>query len=235
MSKKLSDELYNDCLHFQAERKSVIDAYEKTVSDLEDKKGSRFYTEELTKAKNTRDEALNALKSKYGGFIDSDIKNMREVNGKRGIEAPNEEDVRTLEALKMRDTITEPELSLIANSLKGNALALSVVQEVALKNGIMRNYNSLYEGATAPVQYVEETLNSCMKWIRDFLNSDEAYAARIARDSHARLYGLTGDEAPLPKRPLFDTKEAFYNDIIGISGDSFKAFCNAVDGGEDGN
>lgn len=226
--KKPSQELYEDALNFQNERKEVTDAYEKTLADLEDKKGSRYYTDTLAKAKTTRDEALKALQTKYGEYMDSDLKKMQEANGKRGVVAPTEEELRIVNALKMRDSITESELSLIANSLKHNAMCLEIVQEVANKNGILRNYSSRYEGNEAPVQYVDDELKGLAHELRDFLQYDTTKPARIAAEYTARHYG--GEPQPITKRPLFDTKEGFYGDMTGMKGDNLTAFCNAVDG-----
>lgn len=226
---KASEELYEDALHFQNERKEVMDAYEKTIADLQDKKGSTYYTKTLAVAKSTRDNALKELRAKYGEYINNDLKRMQETNNKRGTAAPTDDELRTLNALKMREHITESELSLIANSVKHNALALSVVQEVANKNGILRNYSARYDGKEMPPEYVNDDISGLTNELKEFLQYDTRHAARLAAEYNARHAGVPVPEN-LPKRNLFTTKEQFYADIGGIKGNNLEKFCNAVDG-----
>ena len=49
------------------------------------------------------------------------------------------------------------------------------------------------------------------------------------RGFHDTKYGISDNAPELPKRPLFNTKEEFYNIVCGLSGDTYKAFYNAVE------
>lgn len=228
----LSDELYTDALHFQNERKAIVDKYEATLKDLENKKGSVYYTEQRKKAEAEKTAALNDTTDKYRGFIVNDLKRMKETNSKRGVAAPSEEEIRIITALKAREKVSDRELELIANSVRDNALCLAVVGEVAQKQGYMRNFSSLYEGTDYPVETTDATIDSIDHEIADFLKYDTKDAARIAAEYDARMHGIKIDYSELPKRDLFDSKEAFYSQMGGLKGNNLKLFCAAVDGTE---
>lgn len=223
-----TDLLFRKLLEFQNRRKVVVDDYDRRAAELETAKGSQYYTDELQKAEDAKSAALDALKTELGPVFDRTLQAMSETNAKRGIESPTTEQLAIVQALKMRDTISESELSQIANSVKENVLCLSIVQEVARKNGILRNYKSLCTAKGMPPEYVSETITGLTKAIGDFMQHDTPRAARIARRYHEDHYGTV--EGTLPKRHLFTNKDSCYAQLIGLSGDELSTFCRAVDG-----
>lgn len=240
---KNSENLFFHAKKYQDERKAIIEAYEKKIASLEDAKGSKLYEKESKKAAEDRDNALTSLKAEYSGGFNSILKEMRNASDTRGATPPTEEELRLVQALKLKETATQAELDRIANAVKGNGLCLSIVQDVAKKNGVMRNYISLCTEKAMPAAGVDECLKSLVNGIKDFMESDISKAARLYKEQHERLYGKM-DESKAPervmggymagytppaKRPLFDTKEGFYSVIMNLKGEELTAFCNSVD------
>jgi len=224
-----TDMLYTRMKQFQDKRKAVMDEYEKRLEWLEDKKGSPFYEKETQQAKNKRDEALQELQGEYRGYLNIAMEAMTKASGRRTIEPPTEEDLRIIQALKMRDTIGEAELTMIANSVKGSLLCLDIVQEVARKNGILKSYSGLYEGKKLSPEFLKEKLDFLGDSLNDFILYDTSRAARIGAEFVERHHGYTKDERELAKRPLFENKEDFFKQFAWISGDTLEGFLDAVD------
>lgn len=240
---KNSENLFFHAKKYQDERKAIIDAYEKKMLSLEDARGSKLYEKESAKAADERDKALNSLQAEYKGGFDSILKEMRNVSESRGATPPTEDELRIIQALKLKETATQGELDRIANAVKNNGLCLSVVQDVAKKNGIMRNYLALCTEKTMPAAGVEDCIKSLGNCLADFIKHDTSRAARMAREAHERVYGkidetkpaervtggYTSGYTPVPKRPLFDTKESFYSVVANMKGEELAAFCASVD------
>lgn len=224
-----TDLFYGTAAEFQRKRRDINDAYEKTMQGLEKAKGSQLYADESKKAADARDASLKALRKEYADRFNASIRCMRDANSKRGTIAPTEEGLRIIQAMQLKEQITERELTAIANSVRDCPLLLSIVQEKAAKNGILRNYTGFYTADVMPAEYAENTINALVRGVNDFMERDTAKAATIARERQERLYGAAKDAQPLPKRPLFNSKQECFKEIIGIDGAEYTAFCAAVD------
>ena len=129
---KNSDLFYSRAAEFQSKRKDIIDTYESTLAKLEKAKGSQLYTEETEKAAKTRDAALEALQSEYRDYFRISLDAMADANSKRGVTPPSQEQLAILQALKMRDSLTQRELDRAANSCADNAVKVDVPIKVYL-------------------------------------------------------------------------------------------------------
>ena len=157
---------------------------------------------------------------------------MADANGKRGVTPPTADQLSILQALKMRDSVTQKELDRAANSCKDNALAISVINELAQKNGFLRGYHT--ENGEMSVEDADRVINNLKAALPDFMAYDTSKAARIVADHNARMYGTTGEERPLAKRPLFESKAECFNTLLpfGMSEETYNGFIAAVDGNE---
>ena len=225
-----SNLLYGRMKQYQDKRKAVMDEYAQQLEWLADKKGSDYYNEEVKIAREKRDEALQTLRGEFDESARIAIKAMREANAQRTAVAPSEEELRIVQALKMRDTVGEEELRMIANAVRGNGLCLDIVNEVARQNNILFDFRSMCEENRLSPSFVSDKLNLLEDNIADFLEFDTERAARIAAAYHERHYGTRQDEMNIAKRPLFDSKEDFYRQIGWIQGDTLDRFMEAVDG-----
>ena len=221
---------YTRAKEYQDKRKGVIDTFDSHMKALETAKGSKYFEDEAKKAEDTRDEALKALKDEYGEYFRISLDAMSKANASRKMTPPTEEELRTLQLLKMKDKPTEAELAAAANTLKGNATCLSVLTEIAHNAGYMRGYMGYSETKELPVSDVEDTIRGLHNSVREFMDYDTPRAARVAREHNERMYGATPNAPALPKRPLFEDKAGCFYEVARMGGDTFTAFCNAVDG-----
>lgn len=227
---KNTDLFFTRALEYQNKRKGIIDEFEARLSNLEDARGSKYFEDEAKKAEDTRDEALNALKNEYGVYFRIALDAMSKANASRKMPAPTEEELRILQLLKMKDKPTEAELDAAANALKGNSTCLSVLTEIAHNAGYMRGYMNFSEKKEMPVDQAEGAIKGLASSVRDFMDNDTPRAARTAAKYHADLYGANPNAPTLPKRPLFEDKAGCFFEVARMGGDTFTAFCNAVDG-----
>lgn len=227
---KNTDLFYTRAKEYQGKRAAIVDEYEKRMKALEDAKGSKYFTDEAKKAEDKRDEALTALKDEYNGYFNIAFDAMRKANAARKMTPPTEEELRTLQLLKMKDKPTEAELAAAANTLKGNATCLSVLTEIAHNAGYMRGYMGYSETKEMPVEEAEAAIKGLASSVRDFMDYDTPRAARVAQNHHETLYGVNPNATPLPKRPLFEDKAGCFYEVARMGGDSLEAFKNAVDG-----
>ena len=225
-----TDSFYTRAKQYQDKRKGIVDEYEARIKALESAKGSKYFTDEVKKAEDKKAEALKALKEEYGGYFNTHLEAMAKANASRKMTPPTEEELRTLQLLKMKDKPTEAELQAAANTLKGNATCLSILTEIAHNAGFLRGYDSYSETKEMPVNTAEGIIKGLASSVREFMEYDTPRAARIAREHQERTYGVTPDAPALPKRPLFEDKAGCFYEIAGLSGDSLTAFENAVDG-----
>lgn len=221
-----TDEFYNLAAEYQRKRADIVSEYEKRLENLEATKGSQYYIDEKGKAEAKRDKELAALKAEYEKQFDTVLKAMQESNTGRTMTPPTDEELRLVTALKMRDSLTEQELVLAANKLKDNPACLSILQEIAHKQGILRNFTSAKEMSIADT---EKAIKALAAATFDFMAYDTSRAARLAAEYHNRKYGTTGREPQ--KRELFTDKESCFRELApGLAGDAFSIFCAAVDG-----
>lgn len=227
---KNTDLFYTRAKEYQGKRAAIVDEYEKRMKALEDAKGSKYFTDEAKKAEDKRDEALTALKDEYNGYFNIAFDAMRKANAARKMTPPTEEELRTLQLLKMKEKPTEAELAAAANTLKGNVTCLSVLTEIAHNAGYMRGYMGYSETKEMPVEEAEAAIKGLASSVRDFMDYDTPRAARVAQNHHETLYGVNPNATPLPKRPLFEDKAGCFYEVARMGGDSLEAFKNAVDG-----
>lgn len=227
---KNTDLFYNRAREYQNKRKVIMDCFEKRVKSLEDTRGSKYFDDEMKKATDARDGALSALKGEYAEYFRISLDAMSKANASRKMTPPTEEELRTLQLLKMKDKPTETELQAAANTLKGNATCLSVLTEIAHNAGYMRGYNNYSETKEMPVEEAERVIKGLHNAVRDFMDYDTPRAARAAQNYHETVYGTIPDAPALNKRPLFNDKVGCFYEVCRLSDDALTAFCTAVDG-----
>lgn len=220
---KSTDLFYSNAAEFQSKRKNVMDTYEKRIAELEPTKGSQYYTLETQKAIQTRDAALLSLRNEYSTKINVILNAMAETNEKRDIAPPTAEQLAVLQTLKMRENITRVDLDRAAKYCRGNALAMSVINEIASKNLLPRYHGKM--GADE----AESIINGLRRSISDFLQYDTPKAARIAANYYETVYGNTGNGQNLQKRPLFSDKDGCFHALLNMDKETCAAFCDAVD------
>ena len=225
-----TDLFYTRAKEYQDKRANIISTYDERMKALENAKGSKLFEEESKKAEDTRDAALNALKSEYNTYFGISLDAMAKANASRKMTPPTEEELRTLQLLKMKDKPTEAELQAAANTLKGNVSCLSVLTEISHNAGYLRGYTDYADNKEMPFEDVDEAIKNIHGNLRDFMDYDTTRAGRVAANYHAEHYGANPEAQALPKRPLFDDKAGCFYEICGMTGEVLAAFENAVNG-----
>ena len=213
---------------YQERRAAIVATYENRIKSLEATKGSKYYTDEVKKAEDTRHEALTALKNEYSEYFRICFDAMSKANTSRKMLAPTEEELRILQLLKMKDKPTETELEAAAKTLKGNVACLSVLTEISQHCGYLRSYEKYADCKEMSITDADKAIKGLRNCLRDFMEYDTTRAGRIAREQINEMHGVPVGAPALSKRPLFETKAECFDIIAGLSGDSLVAFENAV-------
>ena len=152
---------------YQNERAKLTEEHEKKLKSIERYKGSQGYTDEFEKAKEEYKKALKKLQNEYQSSFDLVLDTMSDKIATRKVEAPTSEQINILNALKLSEKLTPEMLDRAAESMNGNPLGISIVQDLANFNGILRSYGSLAkEMSTAEAN---RTLDSIKKWVYSIL------------------------------------------------------------------
>jgi hypothetical protein len=225
---KNTDLLFFNAEKFQNDRRKTLEAYDQRMKSLQSAKGSEYYETESKKAAEEKDTKLNSLKREFLKSSDVVLKSMLEKSNARSFTAPTQEEIRMLEALKMRSNVSEEEIEKLANSIT-SPLAVETLKDIAKENGYIKHIDSTSD-CEMSIKTVNELIKSLSASLADFADYDTSRAARLAVEAKERRYGLTGTEN-IPKRALFDTKEGFFSEVAPyISNERIAAFSEAVDG-----
>lgn len=209
---------------FQDRRAKLTENYEAAMKKVELMKGSEAYTEEYKKVKQEYDSSLSGWREYCRKSAYDTLQYMMNVVESRPAKAPTEEQIRLIELLKMKTKVTEEDCSRVVESVKDCPMAVSIVSEIALNAGIMRNYNVLCKEMTK--DNAVRGIWALRKGIDDFLSYESTRSSRIANRYAEDHYG-TG--TTLFKRPLFNDKEGCFGEIAHMSPETLELFCNAVD------
>lgn len=221
----LDEQLYTALKEFQGKRDAVIQATEKTTKALQRFAGSPGYDEDCKKAREKADAALKALRAEYGPRCSDIISKMVCAIDDRPIKTPTAEHVNVLSVLRMREHLTVKDLESAAEAVKDCPAALEVVQELAGKHGVIRNFRAYNEDMSN--DYAKNLTTAVRAGVNDFLTNDTTRASRL-NAQHGQL--IHGVDAPLRKRPHFDSLESCYQELSGLNGDTLTAWRDIVDG-----
>lgn len=191
-------------------------------------KGSQMYVDEMSKARKKREETVSGAQVIARQEIRETINAMAEKADKIKMQPPTEEQLRILQLLSLKERPTTAELEGAANAMDGNAAALSLVDELAKKSGIVhvpftsRLSVKAYDPLTAR-QAIQRLGNACYSIVDNTTGANST--ALLCAENHQRLYGGSFDPDELPQEKAFEDESDFYNQLnIPLS-----AFSVAVD------
>lgn len=197
-----TERFFRKAKQFQDERAKLTDEFEKKIQGLHKYKGSAGYTKDVEKAENEYKKTLEELKINYQDDFYSILKGMTEAVNVRTIEAPTQEMLNLLSALKMQK-VSRDMLDRAAVAMNGNPVAIGVIQDIAKEAGIAGNYFNHYCHEMSN-EKAYDVIKALGKGVTDFLNSDSKRTSRVAEQFYQRHYG----EGISPKRrELFDNEE----------------------------
>lgn len=216
---------YTKMKQFQDRRLDMTEEHDKAVKALERWKGSKGYEEELKKINDKFEADLTALRGEYRPSFRIILGGMTDAIGRRSISAPTTDQVNLLNLLKLKKKVTLEECQRIAESVKDNPIAVSVVTEIAHDHGILQGFDHLCPEMSS--QRASKIVTELKNTVEDFLQYDTTRASRLAKQYYEDRYGSVNRQ--LTKRRLFTDKEDFYREEVGLDRESFKQFSEIVD------
>lgn len=225
---KNSERLYQYAREFQERREALIAAHEETMRNLIRYEGSEGYSADVKEEMKKYKAELSDLQDNYSAHFTDILQLMVRSIERRTLPPPTAEELRALEMLKMRKSVSQDSLDRVASFCSDSPLALAALDDIAAENGLHRKYINLCpeisnETAKKIVEGMSESL-------RDFLQYDTSRAGRLEEEYHNANYGKSENEKrELPKRKQFASEGDFYKDFARIDGDGLQQLKVAVD------
>lgn len=221
---KNTELFYRQAKTFQDKRAAIMDRYGKDKQALERYKGSQGYAEELEQIETKHKAELKALVNECRPGMQTVLKSMLENIGSRTMPAPTTEQVNLLNVLKMKEHVTVEDCQRVAEAVKDNPLAVSVVTDIAHEKGILQSFDNVCTEMSS--KRAGEIVTTLSHEIEDFLQHDTTRASRLAQNYAAEHYGNTASN--LTKRQLFTSEAEFYS-TVGLEGETLQRFSEIVD------
>ena len=220
---KLSEQFHNAVQQYHTQLREITRQYENEMQGLQRFEGSAGYEEDVKSAQAERDKATAALRQEYGPRFDAILNSMAEAAKAQPMTAPTQEQLATLEVLKMRERLSRDELQKAMNSMADCPVALGVLRELAQKHEIM-GMGVTVAGAMmdtdGALRAIDTMRRSCGKLLRG-----EATYTTMNLDGA----GLTATINKMACFPNTVTKDHGVQKV-GPNEEAVAAFCKAVDG-----
>lgn len=199
--------VYEAMRNFTDTRAAARGKYLDTMRTITDAKGSKYWTDKQSAAAKLRAETVAVDRKRCESVLQDAFAAMHERNHKRTMRAPTEEQLRLLQLLQMREHLTEDDLITAANALQGNGAALEVVQDIARKHEILRNFRDNADEFS--IQQADEEIHKLAAGCERLLNSAARPVSVIAAEMASCHYGTEYNEDDLPQVPLFASESQF--------------------------
>ena len=152
---------------------------------------------------------------------------MHEVNNKRSIMPPTEEDMRILSIVKERvnQGVKEDELDMLYNSLSDSPEVATLFNEYATQAGVFKSYRG--NNQPIPIRTINDTIDTLARGISDYMQNDTD--TRIGRiiDSRADRFGTIQEK---PRWGRFTDKAGMFQTVYpSFNVDNIEAFCECCD------
>lgn len=192
--------------------------------------GSPRYEEDVKEIERERATEIAALRADCAESFDTCIKSMELHAQSRPAVAPTDEQMRLIQLLKLKESVTRDDLTHAALACEGCPLALGVLEEIATAHDILGFHSG---GNTLSDQFVRDAIRAFAKSARTTLTLDRT-------NNRAEL--MRGTEGPHGTAPAFGNIEKFRLDVDpenaqdcagrwgGVPGGLYEAFSSVVDG-----
>jgi len=220
-----TDLIYSKLRAFQDARAKLTDDHEKKLKAMERYRGSRGHSEDVKKLQASYEAELKKLRDEYRPGLQSILGAMLDRVGARTVKAPSQEAINLLTALKMQKNPTRETLYRAAQTMCDDPISLEVLAEIASEHGISQSFRQMCPemSSNEAAGLIQDMIHGGLD---EFLQNDTTKISRIA----SRFYEINhGAPTPLKKRPLFETKEACFTEVFGLSGDELGKFSAIVD------
>lgn len=127
---------FNDWCKYRAGLREIWASFDQGMKELEPMKGSKHYIERCEELTTERDNAIRNLQSEFRNEFSLTISGMRASVITRPATPPSSDQIAILQALNMRNRISIEDLEMAEQSMTGNDLALSTLQDIAVAKGV---------------------------------------------------------------------------------------------------
>lgn len=221
---KNTELFYRQAKTFQDKRAAINEQYSKDKQALEPYRGSQGFEDESKQLDEKHTADLAALVNESRPGMLAVLKSMYEAIGSRSMPAPTTEHTNLLNVLRMKSKVTEQDCQRVAEAVKDNPLAVSVVSEIAREHGIVHSYDNLCPEMST--KRAGEILATLKNELEDFLQYDTSRVSRLVQKHDMDFYGQSSNR--LTPRATFATQAEFYS-TVGLEGENMRKFAEIVD------
>lgn len=222
-----TSKVYGAVRDYMNTRASARQVFLNRKAELARAKGSQLYAKEMDKAKKKREETVSAARAAAEKTVNDALKNMTERADRIEAIAPDDNMVRILQVLALHEQCSQTDLNMAARAMHGNAVGLSLIGDLARRNGYGNGaqYLNMCKDLTAS-QAVEAVRDLAAVCSAIFKNTSGANAARLlAAEAHQRAYGGTVDPDDMPQETGYASERDFYTRNLHVD---FDVLCRAV-------
>lgn len=127
---------FNDWCKYRAGLREIWASFDQGMKELEPMKGSKHYIERCEELTTERDNAIHNLQTEFRNEFSLTIEGMRASATTRPANPPSADQLAILQALNMRQKVSIEDLEMAEQSMTGNDLALSTLQDIAVAKGV---------------------------------------------------------------------------------------------------
>lgn len=127
---------FDDWCKFRNGLREIWASFDQGMKEIEPMKGSSRYTERFEELRAERDNAIHDLRTEFRNEFSVTIEGMRQSVNTRPATPPSADQLAILQALNMRQKVSVEDLEMAEQSLNGNDLALSTLQDLASAKGV---------------------------------------------------------------------------------------------------
>lgn len=217
---------------FMKARADAKEEYVAAMRRIESARGSAFYTEEQKKAAEKRGAAVSEAAAVARKDIDDALESMRNYVREKPMPAVSEEQIRILQLLRLKESVSKAELDAAACSMAGHGVALGLLDEMAAANGIYGNYVSMAKGGLtgeAALAQINSVASACYRILNQKHNANSVRAG--AAELHAKHWGggKPVDYDSLPDQSRYANEAEFFNAVVSCGYDTFSATVDPAD------
>lgn len=201
------------CDDFKREWVSLKDArdrYERKVEQLAGYEGKRRDAE-MEAAKETYEQEVAAIHAKYDGEVSRWVDAMGRGLSKGAATPPSDEQLRLLQLLQMRESLTEAEVESSAEQLAGNELAMGALVELVNKSG------QPLGNALQPHKSVVQRRREALDVLRDRAVGLSAWGGGDADETVAEYYEVKRNGGRMPRHTFSAAHVARLQDVGTMS------------------
>lgn len=192
--------------------------------------GSARYETDLQKINGERAGEIEALRYDCSSDFDRCLSKMQTAAQNRPAVAPTDEQMRLVQLLKLKESVTRDDLTHAALACEGCPLALGVLEEIAAAHDILGFHAG---GNTLSDQFVKDAIQALARSARTLLSLDRT-------NQRGKLWDPTSGGGQFGTMPSLEATAKFRVDVDpesaqdcighfgGVSWDAYKAFAEAT-------